>query len=290
MKISRKDYSTDPTLYKACLTLIDSCFPGIKHIADEGKRYNAHWDKISTPFVYYIQDELVGHLGLIPFQLVINGQLYQAAAIHGVCVKESLQRRGIFNALMQEAMLYVKQHYDLAFLFADQAQLYEPFGFNRVEEFDFQLENVTEFHPPSHMLRKLNFAEPTDLNLMQDLVRNRLPVSHRFGIIKEQVIFTLDGLSKPIYYSDFHHVLIAYEIKNETLYIKDIVFKQPVDLHEILALIPDHHSKIVLQFCSDSFKDFSFKPIKAIPEDFIMVSTNFDLGRLPLRFPETGRC
>ncbi len=67
MKSLCKHYSTDSMLYKDCLTLIDSCFPGIKHLADQGKLYNAHLDKASTPFVYYVQGELVGHLGLIHF-------------------------------------------------------------------------------------------------------------------------------------------------------------------------------------------------------------------------------
>ncbi len=276
-------------LYEAGLTLIDSCFPGIKHLADQGKHYNAHWDKASTPFVYYVKDELVWHLGLIPFQLMINNQPYQAAALHGVCIKEAFRRKGIFTALMQEAMLHVKQHYDLAFLFADEERLYEPFGFKKRDEFDFLLENVSVSRTP-HQLRKLNLEEPADLNLMHDLLLKRLPISHRFGIIKEQVIFTLDTLSKAIYYSDTHQVLIAYDIKDETLYLKDIVFTQPVDLHQMIALIPERYSKILLQFCPDNFKDFNFKLIKTMPEDFIMVSANFDLGASPLRFPETGRC
>ena len=289
MKISRKNYSTEPMLYETCLTLIDSCFPGIKHLADQGKHYNAHWDKASTPFVYYVKDELVGHLGLITFQLVINNQPYQAAALHGVCVKEAFRRKGIFTALMQEAMLHVKQNYDLAFLFTDKERLYEPFGFKKHDEFDFLLENVTASHTPN-MLRKLNLEEPADLNLMHDLLLKRLPISHRFGIIKEQGIFTFNTLSKAIYFSDTHQVLIAYDIKDETLYLKDIVFTQPVDLHQMIALIPQRYSNIVLQFCPDSFKDFNFKLIKTIPEDFIMVSSVFDLGASPLRFPETGRC
>ncbi len=220
---------------------------------------------------------------------MINDKPYQAAALHGVCVKEAFRRRGIFTALMQEAMLHVNQHYDLAFLFADQERLYDPFGFQKLDEFDFLLENVTVSRAP-HKLRKLILVEPADLNLMHDLLLKRLPISHRFGIIKEQVILLLDALSKPIYYSDAHRALIAYDIKDETLYVKDIVFTQPVDLHEMIALIPEHHSKIVLQFCPDSFKNSNCNPVKAIPKDFIMVSANFDLGRAPLRFPQTGRC
>ena len=289
MKISHEHYSTEPTLYETCLALIDSCFPGIKLLADQGKLYNAHWDKASTPFVYYIQDKLVGHLGLIPFQLVINDQPYQAAALHGICVHEAFQHRGIFTALMDEAMLHVKRHYDLAFLFADQARLYEPFGFKKIDEFDFLLEDATVQNTPNG-LRKLNLAEREDLNLMHDLLLKRLPISHRFGIIKEQVVFTLDTLSQPIYYADKHQALIVYDIKNETLYVKDIVFTQPIDFHQMIALIPEHFSKIVLQFCPDRFKNLNCKPIKATPEDFIMVAAHFDLGVSPLRFPETGRC
>lgn len=286
----RKQYSADPMLYERCLSLADSCFPGIKQLADQGKLYNAHWDKVSTPFVYYVEDELVGHLGLISFQLVINDQPCQAAAIHGVCVKASHRRKGIFSALMQEAMLYIKQHYDFAFLFANQEQLYEPFGFKRIDEFDFVLQHDGACHKPQHTLRQLDFTNPADLNLMQDLLHKRLPVSQRFGIIKEEVIFTLDALSKAVYFSDFLRVLIVYEILDGALYVKDIVFTKPVDLHDILALISEPYSKVVLQFCPDNFKNLIFKPIKTLPEDFIMVSTNFDLGTAPLRFPETGRC
>jgi hypothetical protein len=46
-----KNYALEPMLYEECLSLIDECFPGIKRIADKGKLYNAHWDKVSTPFV-----------------------------------------------------------------------------------------------------------------------------------------------------------------------------------------------------------------------------------------------
>ena len=284
-----RHYSTEPMLYESCLTLIDACFPGIKKIADQGKLYNAHWDKASTPFVYYVQDELVGHVGLIPFQLVINEQPYQAAALHGICVKESFRRKGIFTELMNDAMHYVKQYYTLAFLFADQAKLYEPFGFKRQDEYDFVLETRNVPDTP-HKLRRLNLAESTDLNLIHDFLSKRLPISHRFGIVKEQVVFTLDVLSHPIYYSDAHQALLVYDLKDETLYIKDIVFTQPVDLYQIIALIPECYRKIVLQFCPDGFDNLNCEPIKTMPEDFLMVSANFDLGKSPLRFPETGRC
>jgi hypothetical protein len=144
-------------------------------------------------------------------------------------------------------------------------------------------------HTPD-ALKKLNFENKADLRLMHDLLSRRLPISHRFGIINEQVIFTLDTLFQPIYYSEAHQLLIAYDIKDDTLYIRDIVFIHPIDLQTVLALIPGHYSKIVLQFCPDNFNHLNFTPIKTMPEDFFMVSGHFDLCSSPIRFPATARC
>lgn len=39
------DYALDITLYEQCLTTLDSCFPGVKAMADRGRTHNAYWDK-----------------------------------------------------------------------------------------------------------------------------------------------------------------------------------------------------------------------------------------------------
>jgi predicted N-acetyltransferase YhbS len=284
-----KNYALEPMLYEECLSLIDECFPGIKCIADKGKLYNAHWDNVSTPFVYYINDELVGHLGLIPFKLVINNQDYTGAALHGICVKEKFRRKGIFTELMNEALLHIQRNYSLSFLFTDQANIYEPFGFKRLDEYDFLVENLN-ISRSNHAIRKLDLDSASDLQIMHDLLLKRLPISNRFGMVKETVVFTLTALSAPIYYSDKNQLLISYDIKDDVLYVKDIVFTKLIDFQNVISCIPESYSKIILQFYPDNFKNLNFKPIKAAPEDFIMVSENFNLGALPLRYPETERC
>lgn len=284
-----KNYALEPMLYEECLSLVDECFPGIKSIADQGKLYNAYWDNVSTPFVYYINNELVGHIGLIPFKLVINNQEYTGAALHGVCVKEQFRRKGIFKELMNEALLYIQKNYNLSFLFADQANIYEPFGFKRIDEYDFWVEdfNIPRCIDP---VRKLDLDNKSDLQIMHDLLLKRLPISNRFGIVKETVVFTLTALSSPIYFSDKNQFLISYNIKDDVLYVSDIVFTKHIDFLNIISCIPESYSKIILQFYPDNFEHLNFKPIKATPEDFIMVLDHFNLGTLPLRYPETERC
>lgn len=285
-----KDYAKDPSLYEACLSLLDTCFPGIKKLADTGKRYQAHWDQVSIPFVREVKDELVGHVGLIPFHLMVNCQPYTAAALHGICVHASCRRQGIFTELMHEAMTYVQQHYDFAFLFADTASLYEPFGFKKIDEYDFELKG-TPHHETFSAIRKLDLANTADLKLVQDITARRLPVSEQFGIVQESVIFILDTLTQPIYYLETHQALIVYSIEAQTLYVQDIVFTKPVTLEALWACIPEPYTKIVLQFCPDRFPHLKCNPINITPEDFLMVSGGFPLGASSLlRFPETGRC
>lgn len=284
-----KNYSSEPGLYDECLSLINECFPGIKYIADKAKLYNAHWDNVSTPFVYYRNNELIGHLGLIPFKLVINNQEYISAALHGICVKEKFRRHGIFTELMNEALEHIQDNYTFSFLFADKANMYEPFGFKRIEEYDFLVKDLY-ISPSIHAVRKLDLNNQSDLQIMHELLQKRIPISNRFGTVQETVVFTLNALSTPIYFSDKHRFLISYHIKENVLYVKDIIFAKHIDFINIISSIPGNFTKIILQFYPDNFKKLSITPIKATPEDFIMASNHFNLGALPFRYPETERC
>jgi len=87
-----------------------------------------------------------------------------------------------------------------------------------------------------------------------------------------------------------NQLLISYDIKEDVLYIKDIVFTKLIDFQNVISCIPERFSKVILQFYPDNFKNLTFKPVKTVPDDFIMVLENFNLGILPFRYPETERC
>lgn len=164
----------------------------------------------------------------------------------------------------------------------DTASLYEPFGFQRIDEYDFELEGT----PPRQAfspIKKIDLANPADLERLQDMLARRLPLSEQFGIVQEQVIFILDTLTWPIYYSETHRALIAYTIEAETLYVRDIVFTKPVNLEAILACISEPYSKVVLQFCLDRFPHLKYNPIKTTPEDFLNPSQIYPFLQIKMR-------
>jgi predicted acetyltransferase len=100
------NYSSNPKLFDSCLDLLNEAFPGCKDFALKGIKYNACWNKISTPFILKEKEEIIAHAGVWPINFILNGKEHRSASIHGVCVKQSYRNRGYFQQLMQEVMAF----------------------------------------------------------------------------------------------------------------------------------------------------------------------------------------
>lgn len=285
----KANFASDPTLYGKCLTLMDSCFPGVKALADKGRERNAYWDKCSTPFIIEHNHEIVAHLGLWPFDFLINEKPYRAAAFHGICTREDSRRKGYFKQLMQEAQEQVRQHFDLAFMFTDKPYLYEQFGFKIAKEYDF-IVDCPAHNVQASKIRKLVLDNPKDLSILQNHYLNRIPLSKAFSIVNETAIATLNALHTPVHYIEDMDILVVYQIKDDVLYVKDVVSTKPYDLNSVLKNIGNTFSKVVLQFIPDKFLTPPFNPVEAITDGFIMISKEFDLSCEHFRYPEVQRC
>jgi GNAT superfamily N-acetyltransferase len=283
------NYATDHTLFVRCINLIDSIFPGIKNVAMAGMKYNACWDKISLPFIVEENDEIIAHVGIIPFELMLNEKIRHVAAIHGICVKEVFRGKGLFKQLMREALNYIEDNFDAALLFTDKPNLYKPYHFTVLPEYDFII-NACDINKIDSDLRILSLDNANNLKIMQDLLSDHLPISNQMSLVNETTIFVLDNLNKKIYFSSKLNAIIIYEISNNTLYIKDILTKKQYRLSDIVELIPENYDKIILQFCPDKFSEHTYTPILATPECSIMVSENFNFTGKYFRYPEPYRC
>lgn len=282
-------YADNKELFERCITLMDSIFPGIKKIAVDGIKYGASWPKVSIPFIKEIKGEIVGHLGIMPLDMLLEGKAYRVAGLHGICVKPEHREQGIFKELMREALAYIAQHFDSALLFTDQADLYEAYHFKILAESDF-LVAVKNPAKRKTALKKLNLNTPTDLALIEDFSKSHLSLSQRCSI-KEHVLFILNSLEKNISYSQELNMLMVYEVRDETLYIQDILQKYPVNLSEIIKQVPEAFESVILQFVPDQFTDCEYTIIPAKPECFIMVADNFPITKSePFRYLETYRC
>lgn len=283
------NYATDITLFDRCINLVDSIFPGIKNAAMTGIKYNARWDKISSPFIIEQNGEIIAHLGVIPLDIILNKKKRRVAAIHGICVKESFRGRGLFKQLMQEALIYIENNFDASILFTDQPDLYRRYNFTVLPEYDFTT-NIDYTVKMDSDLRTLSLDNPHDLKIMQGLLSDHLPISNQMSLVNETTIFVLDTLDKKIHFSHHLNAIIIYEIIESNLYIKDILSQKQYMVSEIIAVIPESFNKVILQFSPDKFSNELFQPILANPECSIMVSDNFNFKGEFFRYPETHRC
>lgn len=288
------DYTNNPKLFEQCITLIDDIFPGCKAGALTGIQYGASWREASTPFIVEEEEEIIAHAGVWPITLMLNGKKHQTASIHGVCVKPKHRGKGYFKQLMQEAIQYVEKNFDSSIFFTTKPYLYTNYPYRiMLPEYDFVINDKIKSGANGSDIRELNLENKDDLKIVHDLLANRVPLSNQFSIIGEngRTLFILNSLHRKIYYSEQLKAIIVFDILNDTLYIKEIVSQEQCQIRDIVAIIPGHFEKIILQFCPDRFlKETEHSPILAGPECCIMASKNFTFNEKFFRYPELYAC
>lgn len=295
-------YVNNPNLFDACLDLIDEAFPGCKEFALNGIKYNANWNRASTPFILKEKNEVIAHAGVWPITFMLNGKEHRSASIHGVCVKVSHRGKGYFQHLMQEVMQYVEDNFDSSVLFSVKPYLYKKYPYKvMLPEYDFILSEDSKLQISSNSkisdLKRLQWNSSDDLNLIHKLLSNRLPLSNQLSVIHENAstLFILNMMDKKIYYSEKLKVLIVYEILNKTLYLKEIISANQTHISDVIRLILDSENtqvdKIIIQFCPDRFLDEKeYSPVLARPECCILTSDTFLFEGKYFRYPELYWC
>jgi GNAT superfamily N-acetyltransferase len=287
------DYAKDPELFESCINLINECFPGCKEFALNAMKYGASWPEASIPFIIEEQGKIIAHAGVWPITLRLNGEEHKTASIHGVCVKPEHRGKGYFKKLMQETMQYADDHLDSSLLFTEKPYLYKNYPYKTMlPEYDFVLSESIKVQSKTSDLSILNFNELEDLAIIHDLLKTRVPLSDQFSIIGAgSTLVIFNTLQKKIYYSEKLNTAIVFEIKNETLYIQEIISSKQRQLIDIIELIPGTFDKVILQFCPDRFlaeKDYMAK--LATPECCVMFSKKLTCEAKYFRYPELYWC
>lgn len=294
------NYHDNPTLFASCLNLIDEAFPGCKEFTLNGIKFNACWNKASTPFIVTEQNEIIAHAGVWPITFMLNGKMHHSASIHGVCVKASHQGKGYFKQLMQEVMQYVKDNFESSVLFSVKPYLYKKYPYKlMLPEYDFiSNENYAlKLQKINSDLRELRWDNAADLNLIHESLANRVPLSNQLSLMGENstAIFILNIMNKRLYYSKKLAAIVVYEIFEKTLYLKEIISPNQTHLSDVTRLILGFEDtpidKIILQFCPDRFlEEKEYSAVLARPECSILTSDTFAFNGKYFRYPELYWC
>ena len=80
-------------------------------------------------YALYQDDELLGHVGLVPLKIYWKGRVAEILGVGAVATPPQHRRKGIINYLLQHCMQVIDQQRLPAFLFTELPLVYEKHGF-----------------------------------------------------------------------------------------------------------------------------------------------------------------
>jgi GNAT superfamily N-acetyltransferase len=288
----RVDYS-DEQVRLAVYHLFDTSFDRLSTRIALAESVGAVWHEVSTAFVDFIGDVAVSHVGVIEIPMVVAGVQRTVAGVHAVCTRPGHRGQGRSNAVLGEALRHIDDRYDLAVLATEIPGFYEPFGFRVVEESLFEVPRASA-GAASKAVRAIEASDPDDLDLVYALLRERQPVSNVFASLDPGWLFLIDevltswGLRR-LHFAPELDAILAYEVRNGTLCLLDIVAREIPPLDAVLKCIPDPFERVTLLFTPDRVWDGELLLLPSDPSDRLMVRGDFPV-REPCALTPLARC
>jgi len=257
-----------------------------------------YWGDRYIPYSYADGDKIVANVSVNKLDFIVEGDKYRALQIGTVMTHPDYRSKGLSASLMNHILEEYKYQYDFLYLFANDSVLdfYPKFGFERMEEFlftvKFTLGNATgspkynssgstDSASREKVLRKLDISNAEDLQLVEKLVYERMPVSKAFGTAHSSGItmyHVLNVFTESLYYSEQEDAVVIFSKENHTVHLIDAVSKTPVKIERILAAIADGATnEIVFHYTPDYEElEYSLSPFKR--DGALFVKTNGGLS------------
>ena len=245
----RHTFGQDPILDRKLFDLLDTVFPGVREGAESIRRFDTSWESVSMPYVRIEDGRIVTHVGVIPLELVVMGTRTHVGSVHAVATHPDCRRRGYYRSTMDEMLADCADRFDTLILSTEQPELYEPFGFRRVQEHCFTVQCDTSGN--NEGFRLLDMADPEDTTLLLRLLKSRAPVSQVVGAIKDIAVFCFNESHRPLHYAANIDVLVCMESAEKKLTLYDVVGKHMPPLSALLERMPAPVGEVVIHFAPD---------------------------------------
>ena len=256
----RRSFATDPGLCDRVFALLDTWIPTLSSARRQAERLRWRWEDVSTPFVHERDGQVVAHVGVLESRLCCMGRERLVGGIHAVCTLERLRRRGLYRALMEEALAHCDARYETVKLSTENPELYVPFGFRVIPEYRFTAEvpvprGPTNARGPTdaRSFRPLDTSGAQDLDHLDRLVRERTPPSRALSALDVDVFkfnaAQFDGAA--LQYCAALDLLAVMRRDGETLEIFELAAASYPDLATLLVHVEPRPARVVLYFRPD---------------------------------------
>ncbi|WP_157928877.1 GNAT family N-acetyltransferase [Pararhizobium haloflavum] len=142
------------------------------------------WDDRFTVFAMLLDGEIVSTIARTAMRLIVDGMTVDAYQLGAVATRRDMRGRGHLRHLMTHILALPPLDDRPVFVFgnASVTDLYQRFGFERIEQRAFSLDRATNAHA-AHALPVLDMASPQDRLTLKAMAATSAPLSQDFCAI-----------------------------------------------------------------------------------------------------------
>jgi GNAT superfamily N-acetyltransferase len=239
-----------------------------------------YWGDRYVPYSYADGEKIAANASVNKLDFIIGGQHCRALQIGTVMTHPDYRGKGLAASLMNHILEEYKDQYDIMYLFANDTVLdfYPRFGFERVEEFLYSVKAASL--TTDTLLQKLDISSPNDLQLLEKMIFERMPVSKAFATANSGCItmyHILNVFTDHLYYSAEDDAVFIFSKDDVTVQLFDVISMAPISIERIVASIADEAANEIVFHYTPDYKGFEYKKIPYRRDGALFVKTNGSL-------------
>lgn len=234
------------------------------------KTYNINFDKwfkegcINDNYInysYLCEEKVVANVSINKFNIIYNGKINKAIQLGTVMTDKNYRNKGLIRKLM-DIILKEYEDYDLIYLLANNTVLdfYPKLGFKRVIEGKYEMDarEINELELYNDNIIKLDLENEEHKRIIEKLIKNRVPISQKLGIIKDYwplYIYCNYEFRDDLYYLEEEKIIVILRRENNTLELYDILSEKNFVLDNIISkVLRKEDKKVKFEFTPESKK------------------------------------
>lgn len=234
---------------------------------------HGYWGDRYIPFSYADGNKVVANVSVNQLDLIIEGKSHKALQIGTVMTHPDYRNKGLSANLMNHVLNVYEGKYDFMYLIANDSVLdfYPKFGFERMEEHQYSAK-ISSGNGRME-LRKLEI--PNDLNLIEKIVNERVPVSQAFATANSGGItmyHILNAFSDHLYYHAGEDAIVIFTGENGVTHLYDVIGTAPVRIETVLP-----PGEVVFHYTPD-YKALDYTSVPYKRDGALFVKTGSGLG------------
>ena len=200
---------------------------------------NGCWNDRYLCYSFRDKDEIVANVSVNKLNLVIGGQEYPTIQLGTVMTRPGYRGRGLARQLMETVLKEYERECAFFFLFANESvtAFYPKFGFQTLK-YGLCYEAAMKTNHQPH--RKLDISRREDFNILQRVIRGRVPPSTVFSVTNAESItlwYCLYEFENDLYYLDEGDAVVIYRREGDTLHLYDCICGRELSLIDILQTV-----------------------------------------------------